>query len=118
MFIIHGPTYYSHANILNALVLKLEYHLGSLLSFVERQDSLFVWFLSIGAVASIGTNESQWFRGRAAAISIVLGLRCWDDVKAHLERILWLKTTAQFLFQQIWEEVITSNSSLHSLAPA
>jgi hypothetical protein len=48
MFIIHGRTYYSHVNILNALVLQLEHYLGPLLSFIERQDSLFVWFLSVG----------------------------------------------------------------------
>jgi hypothetical protein len=118
MFIIHGPTYYSHVKILNKLVLQLEYHLGPLLSFAERQDSLLVWFLSIGAIASIGTNESQRFRGRAATISIELGFRCWDDVETHLKRVLWLKTTARVLFRQTWKEIITSSSLLHSLAPA
>jgi hypothetical protein len=118
MFIIHGPTYYSHANILNAIVLQLEYHLGPLLSIVEGQDSLIVWLLSVGAVASIGTSESQWFHERAATMSIALGIMCWDDVETHLKSVLWLETTNQGLFQQTWEETITTNSSFHSMKPA
>jgi len=118
MFIIHGPTYYSHVNILNALVLQLEYHIDTLSSSVEQQDSLLVWLLLMGAVASISTNESQWFLGRAATISIKLRLQSWDDVKTHLKRVLWLETSTQVLFQQIWEEIITSGSSIHSLGPA
>lgn len=113
MFIVHGPTYYSHANLLNALVLQLEHYLNPLLSFFVQQDSLLVWFLSVGAVASIGTSESQWFRGRAATVSLALEVRSWPDVEAHLKRVLWLETatatTTRVLFEHTWEDIITSN---------
>lgn len=116
MFIIHGPTYYSHAHVLHALVLQLQHHLGHLLSF-SKNDSLIVWFLSIGAVASLGTNESQWFRWRAAGISIVLGVRCWGDVEKHLKRVLWLKAVPTWvIFQHTWEDIIMPNSSLYNSA--
>lgn len=108
MFITHGPTYYSHVCILNTLVLQLEYHLCSLLSFVEGQESLVVWLLSVGAVASIGTSESKWFRERAAKVSTALGIQYWDHVETHLKKVLWLERTNEDLFQQIWEEIMTS----------
>jgi hypothetical protein len=116
MFIVHGATYYSHIHILNALIIQLQFHLESLLSFGEHQDSLLLWYVSVGAVASTGTNESHWFRGKAVALSVALGLQCWDDVKTHLKRVLWLEARSQVLFQQVWEGILISNSSLHNMA--
>lgn len=110
MFIIHGSTYYSHANMLNILLIRFEHHIDPLLSSSERQDSLLVWFLSIGAVASLGMNESQWFYERLTTISITLELKYWADVERHLKQVLWLETPLQILFQQTWEEIIKSNS--------
>jgi hypothetical protein len=92
MFIVHGATYYSHIHILNALIIQLQFHLESLLSFGEHQDSLLLWYVSVGAVASTGTNES------------------------HLKRVLWLEARSQVLFQQVWEGILMSNSSLHNMA--
>lgn len=118
MFVVHGATYYSHAHILRVLVIELECHLDHLLSLEECQDSLLLWLLSVGAAASSGTDKSRWFRGKAAALSAALGIQCWNDVETHLKRVLWLATRPQVLFQQTWEEILTANSPLHSLAAA
>lgn len=115
MFLIHGPTYYSHANILNSLVLQLKHHLDSLISSDGSQESLLLWVLSVGNVASIGTNERPWFRGQAAAVSAALGIRCWEDVEVHLKRVLWLESRCRLLFKQTWEDIVASSSSSQSL---
>ncbi|RDW57214.1 hypothetical protein BP5796_12664 [Coleophoma crateriformis] len=117
MFIMHGPTYYSHAHILYGLVLQLEYHLEPIFSLTNVDYSLLVWFLTMGAVASAGTSEIQWFCARAGEITIRLGLQCWDDVERHLKSVLWLETTTRSLFQQIWEDMATLDSSVYRTAP-
>jgi hypothetical protein len=111
MFIVHGPTYYSHAVILNSLLVQLRYHLGPLISSDSLHHSLLLWLLSVGNVASVGTNESDWFRGQATGVSAVLGIRCWEDVEVHLKRVLYLQPGCRVLFQQIWETAITSNQT-------
>lgn len=116
MFIVHGATYYSHVHILNALITQLQFHLESLLSSGECQDSLLLWYVSVGTVASTGTNESHWFRRKAIALSVALGLQCWDDVETHLKRVLWFEARSQVLFQRVWEGILMSNLSLHNLA--
>jgi hypothetical protein len=77
-----------------------------------------LWLLSVGAVASTGTNENYWFRGEAAAVSVALNVQCWDDVEAHLKRILWHETRSRDVFQQTWKEIFASNLPLHGLAAA
>lgn len=109
LFVIHGPTYYSHARILNNLVIQLKQYLYPLLSSEECQNPLFIWLLSVGAVASIGTNESHWFSERIAAASIALGVRCWEDIEKHLRRVIWLETNPPILFQQTWDKFTISN---------
>jgi len=116
MFIVHGATYYSHLHILNALIIQLQCHIGPLLLSMECDNSLLIWLLSVGAVASPGTSESPWFRTQAAAISGALGLQCWHDVERHLKRVLWYEKRSKVLFEQTWEEILTSTSRLHSLA--
>ncbi|KAE9366220.1 hypothetical protein N431DRAFT_352569 [Stipitochalara longipes BDJ] len=113
MLIIHGPTYYSHVHILNTFVIQLKSRLSSMLSLGECQHSLLIWLLSVGAVASTGhgTDESHWFRDQAGTISAALGIQHWDDIKLHLKRVLWLETRSQVLFQQIWEEILTSTTT-------
>jgi hypothetical protein len=113
MFVVHGPTYYSHAMILSSLLVQLKHHLEPLISSHDFQDSLLLWLLSVGMVASIGTSLSEWFQGQAEAVSAVFGIRSWEDVEVQLKKVLWLEAKCQVLFQQIWEQIITSNASFH-----
>lgn len=116
MFIVHGPTYYSHIHLLNALIIQLQCHIGPLLLSTECEISLLIWLLSVGVVASTGTSESLWFRTQAAAISGALGLQCWHDIESHLKRVLWYEMRSKILFEQTWEEILTSASPRQSLA--
>jgi len=107
MFIIHGPTYYSHLHVLDILVSELQSQLTSL---SEPQESLFIWLLLVGAAASAGMNSANWFREKVVTISVALDLHSWDSVEIHLRRVLWLKTRSQVLFRSVWEEIISSDS--------
>jgi hypothetical protein len=104
MFLVHGPTYYSHASILHSLSLRLKHHLDSLVS-PDTEDSLLLWLLSVGSAAAIRTSESRWFKERMTVQCANLGLRCWEDFKAHLKRVLWCERRPQGPFQQMWEEM-------------
>jgi hypothetical protein len=116
LFILQGPTYYSHAHILNALAIKLASHLSPLSPLVECQDSLLLWLISVGAVALADMKETNWFRVQAAAVSAALDIQCWNAIETHLKRVIWLETRSQPIFQQVWEEILAMNSALHSVA--
>jgi hypothetical protein len=105
MFIIHGPTYYSHAAMLNSLVIQLEYHVGSLISCIGLQDPLITWLLSVGTVASMGTDNSKFFTDQAITLLTVVDLQCWEHVRVRLESVLWLDSRCGWLFRQAWEEL-------------
>ena len=116
MFIIHGPTYYSHVHVLNTIIIQIKSHISTMLSVRECQDSLLLWLLTVGAVASIGTNENHWFRNEAITAAGTVGVQHWDDIEAHLSRVLWLGTRPSVLFQQTWEDILSSTSVLDTLA--
>jgi hypothetical protein len=109
MFIVHGPTYYSHAAILESLVLQFRYHLEALNALDGLREPLLLWLFSVGAVACGGTYNGQWFNTQVAAVSTALGIRSWDEVEAHLKSVLWLERS-RVLFQQTWEEIIASSA--------
>lgn len=111
MFLLHGPTYYSHMAILKSLVLQLELHLTSMMSSQGFHDPLSVWLLSIGMVASIGTEENHWFVTQATRISEILGLQSWEAVEGRLKTILWLDDKCGVMFRQSWEQIVNSQKS-------
>jgi hypothetical protein len=115
MFIIHGPTYYSHLHVLNTLIIQLKFHLSLMLSLGGCQDSLLLWFLSVGVIASTGTNESRWFRIEARTVAETLGVQRWEDIEVHLRRILWLETRSRVLFQETLKEILASTSTPEQL---
>ncbi len=107
MFIIHGPTYYSHLGILNKLIIQLKYHLESMISPPISYFELSVWFFSIGMVASIGTKEYEWFVARATEMSVLADLHCWEDVEPLLESVLWIENGCVIMFRQAWTEIFS-----------
>ncbi|KAH6876524.1 hypothetical protein B0T10DRAFT_196909 [Thelonectria olida] len=108
MFIIQGPTYYSHAVILNTIVTQFMEHLKQLESMPRAYDSLDVWLPAVGMVASTGTTHYQWFMERAVATSISLQLRGWDDVLVHVKKVLWLETPrGEGVFRPHWDAILS-----------
>lgn len=109
MFITHGPTYYSHAEILNSLVVRLKYFLEDLRPSLGFPDALDIWLISVGMVTSTGTDQSGWFSDEMEVLSAVLGLHCWEDVKFHLQSVLCLDAMCDELFRQPWEKAFASD---------
>ena len=109
MLVIQGPTYFTHAQLQYATTLKLQAQLEhTWYTMFLGHSSLAVWLLSVGLVASDGLPEGQWFAKRARTAADVLFLQTWDDVKVHLEEILWLDSrVAEPLFQQKWDGIWT-----------
>lgn len=107
MFTIQGPTYYSHAVILNMIVGRFMEHLTRLYSTPHEPVSLDLWLLSNGLVASSGTPLYRWFTQRAGALATELQMTSWDEVLIRLKSILWLQTArAEGIFRLHWDAIL------------
>ena len=107
MFIIQGPTYYSHSVILNTIVTRYMGYLTQLEDAVPIQESLHVWLLAMGLVASDGTTHHQWFVERARCSVATFQLCVWDEVFSHIKSILWLETPhGEADFRPHWDTVL------------
>lgn len=91
MFIVQGPTYYSHVVILNTFITRFMQHLQQLEMTPRERDSVDIWLLAIGTVASTGTTHYQWFIERARAVATSLQLGNWNDALVHIKSVLWLE---------------------------
>ncbi|KAH6639845.1 hypothetical protein C7974DRAFT_139569 [Boeremia exigua] len=107
LLIIHGPTYFSHARLQYAIMLKLQAQMElSWFNMLYSHGSLTLWLLFVGMVASEGTPEGQWFANQARTATEFLGLQTWADVVVRLQGIVWLDSrAATSIFQQKWQEV-------------
>ncbi|KAJ5521820.1 hypothetical protein N7527_005935 [Penicillium freii] len=103
MFIAQGPTYYSHAVILNTILTRFMDNLDHLASTPCVYDSLDVWFAAVGMVASAGTAHHQQFMNRARDIAATLQLENFGDTLIHIKTVLWLeKPQSEDLFRSHW----------------
>jgi hypothetical protein len=109
MFIIHGPTYYSHAVILNIVITRFMEHLKQLESTPRVYDSLDIWLLAIGMVASTGTIHYQWFAEIAQAMAASLQLRNLEDALDRIKSVLWLETLqGENIFRPHWDAILSA----------
>ncbi|KAJ5677604.1 uncharacterized protein N7477_003237 [Penicillium maclennaniae] len=107
MFVIQGPTYYSHVNIMNTMVVSLMKNLSRLDATPRVYSYLDIWLSVIGMVASAGTNLYQWFLERSRMISTSLQLVEADDVQTRIKSILWLETIhAEQIFRPHWDAIM------------
>lgn len=90
LFIVQGPTYYSHAVMLNTLVTRLIQSLQQLQFTPHKIGSLDVWFTLIGMVASVGTTHYLWFSGKARELTDTLHIKSASEVLDKAKSFLWL----------------------------
>lgn len=116
MFVIQGPTYYSHAVIMDTLVSRFTEHLKELESISRVYCSFSVWFVAVGLAASTGTTHYHWFVERAQEIAASLQLGSWNDVLVRIKSILWLETLqGENTFRPHWDAILgAENGSLPS----
>ncbi|KAH9222402.1 hypothetical protein DL95DRAFT_173440 [Leptodontidium sp. 2 PMI_412] len=108
MFVIHGPTYYSHAAILHQITLVLQNRLQELEQSQDMDVSLFLWCLSVGLSASTGTEEHDWFFNRAATSTHSLGIETHDSVEFYLRNIFTLDVRSETMFRGAWGPIFAS----------
>lgn len=109
MLIIHGPTYYSHAVLLNAILTHFMEHFEQFEAMPHESDSLDTWLLAIGMVASTGTPHYRWFVERASALAVLLQLQNWNDALVRIKSVLWLETLqGEDIFRSHWDAVLDS----------
>lgn len=104
MFIVQGPTYYSHALLLQDLMGRYINCLEQTESRSRFFDELDVWLHAIGLVGTSGTTDYEWFASRTGIISSRLALSTWDDVFFHIKKVLWLDLLhVEAIFRSHWE---------------
>ncbi|TVY14005.1 hypothetical protein LARI1_G008087 [Lachnellula arida] len=106
MLILHGTTYYSHADLASTIMIYLKTHLEALARMNYVHGPLGTWAISMGMVAGVGTKDHQWFMDQARMAKIAFGLQTWEDVLVSLENILWMRTEQLELFRQKWREIL------------
>ncbi|KAK3297168.1 uncharacterized protein B0H64DRAFT_119554 [Chaetomium fimeti] len=110
MFIMQGPTYFTHVVIFSQILGRLVKHLQ--LREQDTQDPITVWFLAVGMVASTGTPYYSWFRDTARVTAVELNLSTWDDASAHVKSVLWLETRqGEDIFRPHWDAIFNGTST-------
>ena len=114
MFIMQGPTYFTHAVIFSQILGRFVDHLQR--REQDTQDSIDVWFLAVGMVASTGTPHYSGLRDTAKATAVSLHLSTWDIASAHIKNTLWLETRqGEGIFRPHWDAIFNGTSSLEPL---
>lgn len=107
MFITQGPTYYSHGVILNTLVTQFIGHLKQLELTRRVRDSLDIWLLAVGMVASFDTTHYDALVERARDVAADLPLDNWNDALIYIKSVLWLETEGgEDIFQPHWNSIL------------
>jgi hypothetical protein len=109
MLIVQGPTYFTHAGLQYATVLKLRAQLEhAWFPMLPDHGSFAIWLLSVGMVAADGMPECHWFTIQALAAADALELRTWGDIVERLRDIVWLDSqAAELLFKSKWQDAWT-----------
>lgn len=92
MLVLQGPTYFSHAVLLNTLLVELDNSIRLLNSKHREPQSTDVWMLSIGMVAAQDTRHASSFAKRAQIATSLLKIQGWDFVLSIMKQVLWLPT--------------------------
>lgn len=119
MFVVQGPTYYSHAVLMEQMVIRFVHHLKQLESTSRRPDSFDVWLLAIGLEASAGSQHNRWVVRQARALAVSLQLGSWSDVLIRTKKILWLETPkAEDKFCHSWDVIFHGVDEAKNPVPA
>lgn len=111
MFLLHGHSYYPHAEILHSLVVRLRHHLELWTESASLffDDTLKIWLLSVGLVAAAATPAWDWFAQQAALASGHYELQSWSDVLDRMDGVLWhVSERSENTFHAAWTHVLSA----------
>lgn len=105
MFILQGPTYYSHAVILQDVITRYIISLEQLESEMRVYNELDLWLHAVGLVASAGTADYSWFAGRTMIITSSMAFNECEDLITRVKNVLWLNIpNGETMFRHHWDE--------------
>ncbi|KAL2139813.1 hypothetical protein VTI28DRAFT_4668 [Corynascus sepedonium] len=108
MFMIQGPTYFTHAVIFNRLLERFLEYL-QLRKPQHISDPIDVWLFAVGVTAAARTPHYPWFVERATVAASTLQLSTWDHVLARIKDVLWLDISkGEALFRPHWDAVFSA----------
>jgi hypothetical protein len=110
VLLVHGPTYYSHAALLDKLIIQLQFYLIKIITTADYHNPFVLWCLTVGMASSMRSDEHQWYLAQAAAWLTQPGFRSWDIIESHLQSVLWVNTRCGLMFRQAWEQIIIHES--------
>ncbi|KAL2268913.1 hypothetical protein VTJ83DRAFT_3759 [Remersonia thermophila] len=120
MFMLQGPTYFSHAVIFNRILRHFDGHLKQLEPTASiTHPSMCVWLLAVGMAASAGTPLYSWIRDAAKDVAASLQLNTWDDVLTRLKSVLWLESRQSgALYRLHWDALFQGKTPENPPDPA
>jgi len=111
MFIIQGPTYFSHAVIFTRTLNQFMGNFEQLQATQNLDGPLDVWFLTVGMAASVGTPHYRWLAGKAKTTAAALDMAGWGDTLVRVKSVLWLETQqSECVFRPHWDAVFNEES--------
>lgn len=66
---------------------------------------LLFWVLFVGACASVGRLESQWFKKELRVSRVTLGLTSWIDARSILMKFTWVESWNEPMNERLWHEL-------------
>jgi hypothetical protein len=111
LFIVQGPIYYPHDVMLNNMIAKLINNLEQRNRTSPEPESLDVWLIAVGMVASTGTSLYEWFSNKAPETASRLYMKSAQEVLDCLKGVLWLdKPQTEFIFNEQCEGFLSAES--------
>lgn len=93
-----------------ATQIKTFLEIDEMYEYWRQTPDLMLWILVMGALASLGSTlerEYVMFLGRALDM---LNINTWHGLKSHLERFLWYPKASDVDGQDLWQEIVQSQS--------
>ncbi|KAK4451522.1 hypothetical protein QBC34DRAFT_401251 [Podospora aff. communis PSN243] len=118
MFLVQGPTYYSHAVIFIENVRRLTLHLNRIDSTPRAHGFLSVWLYGVGMAAAAGTTYYERLVERAGNVSGLLHVADGDEAMAHVKNVLWLATPhADGIYRRHWDAALSMGGGSQASTP-
>ena len=88
-----------------ALLLHQALEAGKLLSGWELHAQIYVWMLTLGAIAASFTPERTWYMDQLMELIETLGIQDWSTIESICCRFLWWKPVCNEPGQRLWDEM-------------
>ena len=105
--------------LVNCLSSRLRSILASLIPHLSASSpgrttqEIFLWLLSIGAVAARSNAvEREWYLGHLVVLTGDLGIMSWEGMKRTLVKMMWNDILCERGFGALWREVLGKREEL------